>query len=508
MKTVAEFYEEALLKIMKEITSINLLLCSKKIKTLLELKKRYLTLKNYYDSLVSSIKSIAGSEEDKNHILEELKSELEKSYTVSLQLFKSFSWGEFAKLNPKNFPELYVMMTDQHGDLKRTFDDFNGTVAMMDFHGYTQFSKDIKYNKTPLQEFGDILPQKIEEICLKCKTIIYEMEGDTLILIGPENPIFVFDAVLSIIELCRQKPLKPKSDPKSFHGIDIVNPILKPFEMNVAITTGGRVFINKNGHIVGSLLSEASRILKIINTKKPNKSGIIISDKIYRKLDKYKNTQTGCHVSIFDFKISDVFVVDVKGTRLTIREVYLEEKKYIEDTVEFSRKLVEEIKKKNVSKWNNILSYYLNLIIVCLGDIKCTINIGKETLNQDKIKRILELKFYEWITNPTLNTIIDILNISSTLYNQVEEIRDVIAIYHEFVQENYSLLAKQLEEFYNESLMKEAESSSLTKKIIREYENEVNNVKKKFPVKRIMNNILSNEQVFKQLLDVPYMGKK
>ncbi|MBN2547450.1 MAG: hypothetical protein JXB50_16720 [Spirochaetes bacterium] len=507
MKTIAEIYEDTLYKFIKEVTNINIQICTKKITSLLDIKKRYLALKNYYDSILPTIQSKAADPQNFKS-LDDLKLELEKSFSISLQLFKSFAWGDFHRLNPRYFPELYEMMTDQHGDLKRSFDEFSGTVAMMDFHGYTQFSKDIKYNKTPLQEFGDILPQKIEEICTKCKTIIYEMEGDALILIGPENPIFIFNAILCIIELCRQKPFKPKSNPKSFHGIDIVNPILKPFEMNVAITTGGRVFINKNGHIIGTLISEASRILRIINTKKPNKSGILISDKVYRRMERFKNTQTLCHVSIFDFKMSDTFIVDVKGTRLNIREIYLEEKKYIEDTLEFSKKLVDEIRKRTPTKWNNILSFYLNLVIACLNDIKCIVNIGKDSLNQDKTKKLLELKFYEWITNPTLSTILDILNITSNLYTQVEEIRDVTAIYHEFVQENYSILAKQLEEFYDDCLFKETDTSPNTRKIVREYENELNNVKKKFPVKRIMSSILSNEQVFKQLLDIPYMGKK
>ena len=38
--------------------------------------------------------------------------------------------------------------------------------------------------------------------------------------------------------------------------------------------------------------------------------------------------------------MSDTFIVDVKGTRLNIREIYLEEKKYIEDTLDFSKKLL------------------------------------------------------------------------------------------------------------------------------------------------------------------------
>jgi hypothetical protein len=284
--------------------------------------------------------------------------------------------------------------------------------------------------------------------------------------------------------------------------------MIKPFEINAAVTTGGRVFINQNGHIIGTLISEASRILKIINTKKPNKSGIILSEKMFRKLERFKNTQSNCHISIFNFDISETFVVGVKGTKLNIREVYLENKKYIEDTKEFSKKLSEEIKKKNASKWQNILSYYINLITTCLNDIKCTFQIGKETFTQEKIKKKLEILFYDWLSNPTLKTIKDILRITSNLYDNSEEIRDVTAIYHEFVQENFSFIAKRLDEFYEESLKKEGMASMPTRKIIEGYENELDKLKAKFPIKRILGTLLSTEMINSQMQDIPYMGKK
>ncbi|MCK4799191.1 MAG: hypothetical protein KAT05_17595 [Spirochaetes bacterium] len=500
-------FQAALYKILNEVTKINHQIITREIKSFLEIKKRYITLKNSIDkSIPSSLHVII---ESKNiQCIRELQVKIEKSFAISLQFFKTYCWGEFSELNSKVFPELYSMMIDRHGDILRSYDDFGGTLAAMDFHGYTQFSKDIKYNKTPLLEFGNILPQKIKQICNKCKSIVYEMEGDTVIIIGPENPIYILNAVLCIIELCRQRQFKPGSDPKKFHNINIKNPMIKPFEINAAITTGGRAFINKNGHVIGSLISEASRILKIINTKKPDKSGIILSEKVYRKLNKYKEAESDCHISIFDFKASDPFLVDVKGTRLNIREVYLEQKIYIDDTKEYAKKLSEEIKKKSPSKWHNILSYYINLVLATTNYIKCYVQIGTETYNQDKIRKLLEAKFYDWISYPGPSTINDILRITSLLYNTSPEVRDVTAVYHEFIQENYNFIAKRLDEFYQSSLKKESNSSPSSKRIIENYEHEINNLRKRFPAKRIMETILSNEKINKQMKDVPYMGKK
>lgn len=506
-KSFNDQFKVAIYYLAEESTSINNDIALKKIDNILIIKNKYNDLKIKITKIIPNdlTESIENRQFNCN---EELQRQLDKSFNISLHLFKLNWWGSFSKINPKEFPELSKMMLNQTGDLLRSYDDFPGTVATLDFHGYTQFSKDIKYNKTPLIEFGNILPQKIEQICTKCKSIVYEMEGDALIIIGPENPVYVVNAVLSIIELCRQKPFNSKSDPRSFHGIDIKNPMIKPFEINAAVSTGGRVFINKNGHIIGSLISEASRILKIINTKKPNKSGIIFSEKAFRKLEKLKEIQSGCHISIFDFAIGDPFNVDVKGIRLNIREAYLERKKYIDDTKEFTTKLSEEIKKNNPGKWHNILSYYLNLVLAGIDDVKCNLQIGAEFYSPDKIHKILKSKFYEWLSNPTPNIINDILKITSLLYNSSEEIRDITAVYHEFIQENYTFIAKRLEDFYLASLRKEASSSPNTRKTLENYEQELNNLKVKFPAKRIMENILGSKKTENQLMDVPYMGKK
>ena len=308
-------YSEIFFNLIKVSNRVNYNILTGKFQTIIDIKKSYIFLLKQIENDISDDEIIRHNGKDVN-LKKELIDEIEKLYSVSVRIFRSNYWGEFSKINKVEYPDLYDMMIDKNGDLIRSFDNFNGCVAMMDFHGYTKFSNEIKYNKTPLKEFGDSLPQKLKKICKLFQTIIYELEGDALILVGPSNPIFIGNAVLCIIELVRQKPFNKNINPKSFHKIEIQNPAIRAFEMNASIVTGGESFINENGSIIGTIVAEASRMLKIINTKKPNKSGVIISDKVYRNLIKYKDDACNSHISIRNFNFSDSFLVDVKGIRL------------------------------------------------------------------------------------------------------------------------------------------------------------------------------------------------
>ncbi|OHD26112.1 MAG: hypothetical protein A2086_05210 [Spirochaetes bacterium GWD1_27_9] len=498
--------QEALFKLIKEVNEINYSILTKKISSVLDIKRSFLLLKKQIENEIPQDLKITHEGKQVNCRIE-LFEETEKLYAVSLRFFKSVSWGDFSKLNQKKFGELYEMMVDKNGDLLRTFDDFKGTIAVMDFHGYTKFSNEVKYNKTPLLEFGNILPQKIEHICNLCKTIVYEIEGDALILIGPENPIYILNAVLSIIELARQKSLNSNINPKTFHNIEIKNPMIKPFEMNAAVTTGGETFINRKGNIIGTVISEASRILKIINTKKPDKSGVIVSEKIYRKLDKYRDVKTDCHLSVFDFKTSVPTLVDVKGMRLNIREIYIEDREYYPTIEVHTLNLIDEIKKKTAAKWFNIFSYYIKVILASCHDLKFSIQIGGEELNQDKVKFILQERLTIWVKEPSSEVIKDVLKISSALFGSINEVRDSIAIFFEYIQENFSYIAEKLENFYAEVLRKE-ESNPNFKKSVESYNLEIKKAKNRIPPRRILETILSDQKFVNELLDIPYMGKK
>lgn len=501
-----QLYKHYLFLITHQINKINYMILTKKFDSIADVRDQYLLLSKEINNKIPDLIEIL-VDNKKINLKKELLSDIEKSYLISIRILKSFLWGEFAEISKNKFPELFQAMIDKNGDLLRSYDNFDLTVAVLDFHGYTQFSNDIKYNKTPLQEFGNILPQKIKKICEIFKSIVYEMEGDAIIIIGPKNPIFVINAVLSIIEISRQKPFLNR-DPKKIHGYDLKNPMIKPFEMNASLTTGGETFINSNGRIVGALISEANRILKIINTKKPHKSGLLISEKVYRKLEKFKNTKLQLGLDPFSFDITDSFILDVKGMRLTIRELLIVPNKYFTESKTHISKLNTEIKSKSPTKWHKILISYINLILSAIRYSKFSISIGDEDVKQDSIKIILINKLENWITFPTPEIIIDILRMCDRIYNKSEEIKDLTAIYHEYIQENYMIIAKNLENFFDKSLKEEKQNKPAVKKIVDNYYKEMDNIRKRYNPKRILETILSKSNLDAELLQYPYMGKK
>ncbi|MCG8570487.1 MAG: hypothetical protein MJB14_10140, partial [Spirochaetes bacterium] len=449
--------DDLLIDIVKEVNELNYAIITRKIQSITQVKKKFILLKAKVDQTVSQLEKI---EKYKQTILE-VKEELEKLYAVSTKIYKSYYWGEFGKLNKKNYSELYTTMIDKNGDLLRVYDDFQGTVAIMDFHGYTKFSNEIKYNKTPLMEFGEKLPEKITNICKKCHSIVYEVEGDSLILIGPKNPHYVLTAVLFIIELVRQKEIKKDSKSKTFHGYEIKNAMIKRFEMNAAIATGGETFINNKGFLIGGIIAEASRLLKICNLKKPISSGVIISEKVYRSLEKYKDENIFAkHFNVFDFSISDPYLVDVKGMRLKLREIFIDKCIAYEVAKDFINTLIKQVNNKNSVKWNNILITYCQILVNILYRINMSIRYEDKDLNSKKIALLLEEKTALWINNPYPEILYDILRISELVYQNSNEIRDMTAIYHKYISDNYTIIYERLESFYHSILEGEREKNN------------------------------------------------
>lgn len=500
-------YSEIFFNLIKISNKVNYNILTGKFQSITDIKKSYIFFLKQIENEISDNELIRHNGKEVN-LKKELMDEIEKLYSVSVRIFRSNYWGEFSKINKAEYPDLYSMMIDKNGDLIRSFDNFNGCVAMMDFHGYTKFSNEIKYNKTPLKEFGDSLPQKLKKICQLFQTIIYELEGDALILVGPPNPLFICNAVLSIIELVRQKPFNKNINPRSFHKIEIQNPAIRAFEMNASVVTGGESFINEKGSIIGTIVAEASRMLKIINTKKPNKSGLIISDKVFRNLIKYKDVTCNSHISIHNFRYSDSFLVDVKGIRLNIREVFLEDKKSFPETEDFTKKLYDEIKKKTSAKWFNILVYYIRLIMTILPNIKISININGENYNNKKLELFLYRNLDNWLIESNPDTIIIILRITNELFEINEEIRDKTALFHEFIHENYKYIIEQLETYFKSNLRIEENNSPAIRKLILSYETEIQKIKDRIFPRRIIETILNDPALKDKLYDIPYIGKK
>lgn len=494
------------IEMFRMLNILNSDLVLKKISTVEDLKKKYVELRNNLAKVISSDEDLSKNQAEKEKIFKLLVEELERNYHLAYETFKNFNWGEFEKLNKNIYPELWSIMIDKNGDLRRVFDNFPGTVAMMDFHGYTKFSNDIKYNKTPLMEFGETLPAKIKDICKRCRSFVYEIEGDSLIIIGPENPYFVITAVIGITEIAKQMPLFKDSNPKGYFDIDLKNPMIKKFEMNAAITTGGETFINKKGSLIGCVISEASRILKIINLKKPKKSGILISDKVYRNMEKFKNEPGYVGVNLDN--ISNPYLIDVKGMRLKIREFYLDDKKYIKMCDYYMMELYKLLKIKNPSKWYNIIINYTKLVTEVLKNVNVTAVVDKNEYNSEGLVYILEEFLVRWINRPTPDVARQLIDSINRIYDVCDEVRDAISIYYEYINDNFFIIIAKFEKFYSDILDAEKSKNRKLKLLIDEYNSEIDKLKTRYFPRRIFETVLADSHLLDNISEVPYIGKQ
>lgn len=480
---------------LKKINEINYKIMTGKIDNLINLKKEYYSL----------LKKIESSISDKNEF-KKIKEEIEKTYILSLEYYKKIYWGDFAQLNKRFYPEIYDLMIDEKGDLKRLYDSFPGTIALMDFHGYTSFSTNVKYNKTPLLAFGKELPDKITKICKKCHCFVYEVEGDSLIIVGPENPYFVITAVFSIIALARQKKFNKKIDYLKTYGVDFNTSTLQCFEMNASITTSGETYINDQGRVVGSIIAEASRILTVLNTKKPKASGVMINDKIWRNIEKYNNNM---NIYNFDsFFITKPFSVDVKGMRLRIREIYLEDKPYLSICENEIQNISKQIRKSAPSKWYNILSSYTQIIITVLKSISLTITFEDQEYNNQRASTLLEQYLVRWIDTPSPDILLKLLSLINIIYKSSLDVRDMSGLFHEFIMDNFSNINIALENFYNTIINEEKSKSRSFRDIILKHQQETDQIKKRYFPRRILETVLSDQIISNNLDDFPYIGKK
>ena len=484
-----------------KIDNINNLLLTKQIFSLEKLREHYLVIKN------EIIKELKNNNEDihgENATLA-IKT-LQNSFKTSLSIYKQCCWGKFSILNEKDFPELYKLLTDKNGDLQRVHDDFTGTVAMMDFHGYTKFSNSVKYNKTPLMEFGESLPAKILSICRKCHCLTYELEGDAIIIIGPQNPYWVLTAVMSIMELARQKLIFENDDIGQFYGLKLKNHAIQPFEMNASITSGGKIFINYDGNLIGSTISEASRILSIINLKKPHTSGIMFSDKAARDLEKSSNTP---NIHPIDLKnLGNPYLIDVKGMRIKIRELAITKKSYATLATKYSEELYKLLKVTNPSKWFNILVLYVQLTKSVLEKIDVSVTLENGVQNSSNLIYDLNLHTALWNERPSAEIARHILSIIDAIYEKSSDVRDTIAIYREYINDNFDLIINYLDNFYNEIIKTESQRDRRFKTIYDSYHRETDRLRLRYLPRRIFETVLANSHLINNMQDLPYIGKK
>lgn len=491
------------IEITKTIDEINADLTARKITTLEKLKKKYLELKN---RILHTIDQDNSSKLNKGKLFELLAEQLEKSYHVSYDIFKEFCWGRFSKLNKAEYPELYELLVDKNGDLHRLHDDFSGTVAMMDFHGYTKFSNNVKYNKTPLLEFGEGIPTKIFTICKQCRSFVYELEGDSLIIIGPQNPYWVLSAVICIMELARQKNFFNENILRNRFGIELKNPTIQPFNMTASITTGGKIFINYHGNIVGSIISEASRILSIINQKKPSKPGIMVSNKISRILEKKKNEPQFFPINLNN--LSNPYLIDVKGMRLKIQEFFLESQPYIKMCDFYTIELYKMLKIKNPSKWYNIIVLYTRLAMEVLKNVDVVVPFDEGDRNSSGLILILEEYIARWIDRPSADIARGLIDTINRIYSRSDDVRDVLAVYYEYINDSFILIISRLEKFYEDAISNERTKDKRFKSIYDTYSSETEKLKNRYFPRRVFETVLENSTLIDNMREIPYIGKK
>jgi hypothetical protein len=488
-------------KIQNRFDDINNQLLTKQIFTLEKLREAYLGVK------AEIVKELHSNNEDVHgkDATMAIKT-LQNSFKTSLSIYKQCCWGKFANLNKEDFPELHKLLTDKNGDLQRIHDDFAGTVAMMDFHGYTKFSNSVKYNKTPLMEFGESLPAKILSICKKCHCLTYEVEGDAIIIIGPQNPYWVLTAAMSIMELARQKLIFKEDDISQYYNLKLKNPAIQPFEMNASITSGGKIFINYEGNLIGSTISEASRILSIINLKKPHTSGIMVSDKVARDLEKYNNTP---QIHPIDLKnLGNPYLIDVKGMRVKIRELAIEQKNYAKLANQYSEELYKLLKIKNPSKWFNILVLYVQLTKCVLEKIDVSITAEDGTYNSANLIYDLNLYTAYWNERPSAEVARHILSRIDAIYEKSSDVRDTIAIYREYINDNFELIINYLDNFYNEIIESESKRDRRFKTLYDSFHRETDRLRLRYLPRRIFETVLANSHLINNMQDLPYIGKK
>ncbi|MCH5150002.1 MAG: hypothetical protein J1G30_04970 [Spirochaetales bacterium] len=487
--------------IQNEINKINNQLLIKQIFTLEKLRESYIAIKNKIVTELHRINEDTHGEDATAAI-----KMLQQSFKTSISIYKQCCWGKFSALNEQDFPELYKLLTDKNGDLQRVHDDFAGTVAMMDFHGYTKFSNSVKYNKTPLMEFGESLPAKILSICKKCHSLVYELEGDAIIIIGPQNPYWVLTAVMSIMELARQKLIFENDDISQYYNLKLKNPAIQPFEMNASITSGGKIFINYEGNLIGSTISEASRILSIINMKKAYTSGIMISDKVARELEKSVNIPQIHPIDLHN--VGNPYLIDVKGMRVKIRELTLEQKSYAKRANQYSEELYKLLKIKNPSKWFNILVLYVKLTKCVLEKVDVSVTLEDGVYNSSHLIYDLDLYTAYWNEHPSAEVIRHILSRIDIIYSKSNDVRDTIAIYREYVNDNFELIINYLDNFYNEMLDSESKKDRRFQALCESYRRETDRLRSRYLPRRIFETVLANSHLIDNMQELPYIGKK
>ena len=143
-----------------------------------------------------------------------------------------------------------------------------------------------------------------------------------------------------------------------------------------------------------------------------------------------------------------------------------------------------------------------------LTTVKVTITIGEEVYNTKTLNHKMYHLMDTWLREANPEIIRELLIITNELYRTTPEVREVTAIYHDFINENYTHIADKLDAYFAENLRREEEGSPSLKKILIAYDVALQKIKDRVFQRRIIETILSDPMLNEKLYNTPYIGKK
>jgi hypothetical protein len=232
----------------------------------------------------------------------------------------------------------------------------------------------------------------------------------------------------------------------------------------------------------------------------------MVSDKVARDLEKYNNTP---QIHPIDLKnLGNPYLIDVKGMRVKIRELAIEQKNYAKLANQYSEELYKLLKIKNPSKWFNILVLYVQLTKCVLEKIDVSITAEDGTYNSANLIYDLNLYTAYWNERPSAEVARHILSRIDAIYEKSSDVRDTIAIYREYINDNFELIINYLDNFYNKIIETESKRDRRFKTLYDSFHRETDRLRLRYLPRRIFETVLANSHLINNMQDLPYIGKK
>jgi hypothetical protein len=206
--------------------------------------------------------------------------------------------------------------------------------------------------------------------------------------------------------------------------------------------------------------------------------------------------------------LGNPYLIDVKGMRVKIRELAIEQKNYAKLANQYSEELYKLLKIKNPSKWFNILVLYVQLTKCVLEKIDVSITAEDGTYNSANLIYDLNLYTAYWNERPSAEVARHILSRIDAIYEKSSDVRDTIAIYREYINDNFELIINYLDNFYNEIIETESKRDRRFKNLYDSSHRETDRLRLRYLPRRIFETVLANSHLINNMQDLPYIGKK